>query len=113
MKKSYAPHLLIIRDSIAAIERYRPTDKAAFLADTLAQDAILMRIQVIGEHLAGMRKIDVSRFTEVADDTWYQVIGLRNIISHGYETINFERIWRIVADELPELSGSLAVLDDA
>lgn len=112
MKKSYAPHLLIIRESIAAIESYRPPDKVAFLADALAQDAILMRLQVIGEHLAGMRRIDEARFAEVAPEAWYQIIGLRNIISHGYETIDFERIWERIAYGLPEVKASLAALDD-
>jgi uncharacterized protein with HEPN domain len=83
-----------------------------FLADVMVQDAILMRLQVIGEHLAGMRRIDGDRFAEIADETWYQLIGLRNVTSHGYETINFERIWEMTSGELSELKMSLAALDD-
>lgn len=113
MKKSNAPHLLLIRESIAAIERYRPADEETFLASPMLQDAVLMRLQVIGENLAAIRRIDNSRFAEVADDSWYQVIGLRNIIPHGYETIDFNRIWRIISDELPALTASLAELDSA
>jgi uncharacterized protein with HEPN domain len=112
MKKAYAPHISIIRDAVAAIEAYRPADKDAFLASPVLQDAILMRLQVIGEHLARIRHIDEDRFADVADQTWFQVIGLRNIISHGYETIDQERIWRIVNNGLPALSASLHIFTD-
>jgi len=48
MNKVYAPHLVVIRESIAAIEAYRPADQATFLASPVIQDAVLMRLQVIG-----------------------------------------------------------------
>jgi len=110
MKKAYAPHIVIIQESITAIESYRPVDREAFLASLILQDAVLMRLQVIGEHLARIRHIDEDRFAEVADRTWYQIIGLRNIISHGYETIDQERIWQIVNTQLPALATSLHAL---
>lgn len=113
MKKVFAPYLELIRESVEAIEKYCPPNKETFLASPLLQDAVLMRLQVIGENLAAIRRIDNSRFAEVADDSWYQVIGLRNIIPHGYETIDFNRIWRIISDELPALTASLAELDSA
>ena len=111
MTKVYAPHLIIIRESLAAIDQYRPADKAAFLADAIVRDAVLMRLQVIGEHLSRMRHIDEERFAEIADPTWYQVIGLRNVISHGYEKIDPERIWHIISAELPALENSLDVFN--
>lgn len=107
MRKAYEPHIQIIREAIAAIDGYRPADEKVFLTNTMIQDAILMRLQVIGEHLARMRHIDDERFALVADDSWYQLIGLRNVISHGYETIDQRRVWRMISTELPSLSASL------
>lgn len=112
MKKAYAPHLDVIRESITAIAGYQPTDKEAFLASAVTQDAVLMRLQVIGEHLSRMRRLDEERFAEVADDAWFQRIGLRNVISHGYETIDRERIWQMMTDDLPDLQTSLAIFTD-
>jgi uncharacterized protein with HEPN domain len=68
---------------------------------------------VIGEHLGRVRQIDEERFGEMADPTWYQVIGLRNVISHGYEIIDFTIIWRIVDTDLPELTRTLDTLESA
>ena len=81
MRKLDAPHLEVIRASLTAIAGCRPADKVAFLESPLLQDAILMRLQVIGENLAAMRRIDESRFAEAIGDTGYQVIGLRSVIS--------------------------------
>jgi len=71
-----------------------------------------MRLQVIGENLARMRRIDEERIAAVADDSWIQLIGLRNVISHGYETIDQARIWRMIAEGRPALRKSLDAVAD-
>jgi len=69
-----------------------------------------MRLQVVGEHLARIRRIDEDHFDAVAGQNWYHVIGLRNIISHGYETIDMEQIWKIISTEISLLDASLDIL---
>lgn len=41
---------------------------------------------------------------------WKDVIGLRNVISHQYDKVNYEEIFGIVRDRLPELIRVLAPL---
>lgn len=53
----------------------------------MVQDAILIRLQEIGENLSRMRHLDDEAFAAAADDSWIQLNGLRNIISHGYHEI--------------------------
>ena len=112
MMRNYAPHVVLIRATLVAIDQYRPESKEAYLANTMVQDAILMRLQEIGENLARIRQIDRDIFAEVAPESWYQVIGLRNIISHGYHTIRQEMIWQIISAELGELARSLEKLPE-
>lgn len=83
MTKVVAPHIAIMRESIAAIDGYRPPDRTAFLANPMLQDAVLMRLQVIGEHVARIRHLDEERFGDLADPSWPKVISLRTIIAHG------------------------------
>jgi uncharacterized protein with HEPN domain len=111
VRKAYAPHIILIHEALAAIARYRPLDEEAFLAHPMAQDAILMRLQEIGENLARIRKLDEAAFEVMVHDSWLQLIGLRNVISHGYHTIKPAIIWRIVTDELPIFAQSLSVFD--
>ena len=114
MKKVTAPYLLVIRESIAAIESYRPADRETFLRSSVLRDAVLMRLQVIGENLVQVRRIDEDVFQQQAADSWHKLIGLRNIISHGYTTIEFERIWQIITEELPAFAASIdTAADDA
>lgn len=46
---------------------------------------------------------------------WRQVVGLRNILAHGYEQVAHEVLYRTVRDELPaleaQLNGALAAFD--
>ncbi len=108
MTKSAQPHLELIQESLAQIDRYRPSSKAAFLAQPMVQDAVLMRLHVMGGSLASIRRLDVDAFDKVAHHSWHKLIGLRNIISHGYEIIDFDEIWQIITEELSRFSESIA-----
>jgi uncharacterized protein with HEPN domain len=35
------------------------------------------------------------------------MIALRNIISHGYESVEMNRIWQIAVEELPAFSQTI------
>ena len=56
MTKSAQPHLELIQESLAQIDRYRPSSKDAFLAQPMVQDAVLMRLHVRGGSLASIRR---------------------------------------------------------
>lgn len=103
---------MLIQRALTHIEHYRPDDKAQFLAQPMAQDAILMRLQVIGENLAQIRRLDDLAYLDMAHDSWNKLIGLRNIISHGYDTIDVEEIWQIVTEELPAFAVTVEALVD-
>ncbi len=46
------------------------------MANEMAQDAILMRLQEIGENLAQLRRLDEETFATAAHDSWHKLIGL-------------------------------------
>ena len=66
-----------------------------------------MRLQEIGENLARLRQFDADAFNGMADDSWHKLIGLRNIISHGYHLIDPEQIWQTVTEELPDFAATI------
>lgn len=44
---------------------------------------------------------------------WRRVIGLRNILAHGYEQVAHEILFKTITDDLPALEASLqGVLQD-
>ncbi len=107
MTKVVRPYFDLIERALSRIQSYRPSDEATFLADSLTQDAIMMRLQEIGENLARIRRLDESWFDDRTPGSWYKPIGLRNVISHGYESIDFTEIWLIVTEELPAFAESI------
>lgn len=107
MSWSAAPYFVLIFDAIDHIDLYRPATEAEFLASPMMQDAIVLRLQVIGENLHQLREKDEERFDRIAERSWHQVIGLRHRISHGYHTVDRSAIWQIIDEELSGLRASL------
>lgn len=100
MIKRVRPHLLLIEQALDQIGAYQPDSEESFLADQMVQDAILMRLQQIGENLIKIRDQDPEAFVD-KPDSWNKLAGLRNVISHSYETIEPGVIWIIVNEHLP------------
>ena len=73
-----------------------------------------MCLQTIGETI---RQIDNRTqgllFLHYKEIPWKQIIGMRNIISHEYLSIDPELVFSIVQEELPPLLDTLRqVIDD-
>ncbi|SRR6266702_5195338 len=100
--KSVKPHLAYILDTLSVISTNTPKDLNTFMNDRNAQDATLMRLQDIGEQLVRIRDQFPKFYEQYQDDSWHKLIGLRNIISHGYREIDFAIIWEIISMKLPE-----------
>ena len=110
MSRSPQPNLKFILDTLELIRRYTPKDKDAFMNDPNAQDATLMRLQDIGEQLVRIRDKFPDFYEQHGSDEWHKIIGLRNIISHGYREIDFEVIWDIVTSKLVKFTASITRL---
>lgn len=66
-------------------------------------DSICMRLQIIGELLKKIDKIDDSLFSNHPDIEWHKIMKLRDIISHHYEDIDHELIYDICRNHIPQL----------
>jgi len=104
------PYLVSILSSVEAIESYLPKDEHIFKKDHKSQDAVLMRLQDIGENFSRLRDNFPDFWNEHSTNDWVKAIGLRNIISHGYAEINLDIIWVLVTKDLSRLRKSVKVL---
>jgi len=82
--------LLDIVRAIEAIERYAPGDRARFEQDELLQTWFLWHLQIIGE--AARSLPDEVRLLNTAIP-WSKIIGMRNVLAHGYFEIDTEIVW--------------------
>ena len=64
------------------------------------QDAILRRITIIGEATKRLS----SEFREKHSTIpWKQIAGMRDIISHKYDEVDLEEVWKVITVNLPTL----------
>jgi uncharacterized protein with HEPN domain len=109
MRDKFQTSLLAdMRDSAASICRYlEGIDKDGFYANGEKQDAVLRRLEIIGE-AAGRISPEVQK--EFPGIPFREIRGMRNIIAHDYGEVDLERVWDTVAHDIPAL---LKVLDEA
>jgi len=66
----------------------------------------LMIIMIIGEALGNILKI----YTEIQISSSRDIIGLRNIIVHAFDSIDPTILWRIMIKDLPLLKDEIRKL---
>ena len=81
---------------------------ADFTTDRLWSLAMVRLLLIIGE---AANRLSADSQARLNDIPWAQVIGFRNRLAHGYDTIDYARVWSIIQTELPALVQSLEALN--
>jgi uncharacterized protein with HEPN domain len=108
MEFEIASSLADIKLAINEINEFLP-DKKNFLAfqkDTKTKRAIERNIEIIGEAVHRILKIDPNY--PIANAR--KIVDTRNRISHGYDSVSEDIIWAIVIREIPNLDIEINML---
>jgi uncharacterized protein with HEPN domain len=62
--------------------------------DPLLRSGVERQLEIIGEALSQLAKIDSNRAARITD--YRRIIALRNILIHGYAKVDHQVIWNIV-----------------
>jgi len=76
-------------------------DKQNYAKNEIISSAVERKFEIIGEALNQLSKIDpvlAQRIPDIRD-----IIAFRNILIHGYVTVEHDRVWRIAQTSLPPL----------
>jgi len=110
MRKEIRIFIEDILKSIENIEEYvGEMNKEKFLEDNKTQDAVLRKLEVIGEAVKNIPSEVKDKYPEVS---WKRIAGMRDIIIHEYFGINLERVWKTVRDDLPELKEKILKISE-
>jgi uncharacterized protein with HEPN domain len=71
-----------------------------FTENTMVQDAVLRRLEVIGEAAKHVEDDFRDKHPEIP---WRQLAGLRDVLIHQYFRVNLESTWRFVSRDLSSL----------
>jgi len=79
-----------------------------YLADVMLRSAVERQFEIIGEALVGLRRIAPDLAATIPDLA--RIIGFRNVLIHGYSTINNRVVWDVIQDDLPRLRDAVTDL---
>lgn len=103
--QDYLGHIL---KAIERIDRYTSDmDEVAFLNSELVQDAVVRNIEIIGEASNNIQRFDPAFATQHDNIPWQVMYTMRNRVSHGYDTVDMEIVWKTIQGDLPCLHAQI------
>jgi uncharacterized protein with HEPN domain len=76
------------------------TTEAEFLANTEKQDAVIRRLEIIGEATAHLKDSTREAIPELP---FRKMRGMRNIVSHDYGNVDLRTVWEVGTVHVPQL----------
>lgn len=109
MDNDIKTYLYDIMKSLDEIESYfsnQPKTLNHYITDIKTKRAVERNLEIIGEAVNRILKTDKSFPISNAE----KIIGTRNKIIHGYDTISDDLIWSVVIHHLPKLKEEISDL---
>ncbi len=78
--------------------------RADYDRDRTLRLALVRLLEVVGEAAS---HIPVEFRDEHPEIPWFGVVGLRNRLIHGYDDVDYDIVWQILADDIPSLVSAL------
>ena len=78
--------------------------------DEFMEAALIRWMEVLGEAARRVPDEFRARYPHVP---WQDTTDLRNVLIHGYDTVDLDELWRIIQEQLPTLLAQLqAIIDE-
>jgi len=108
MKRDFMLYVDDIIESIQRIDDYLfGLDYEQFAEDLKLVDAVSRRLEIIGE---AVKNIPAETKEKRSDLPWKGIVGMRDVLAHGYFGIDPKRVWNIVKNDLPPLRQGITAL---
>ncbi|MBI2078913.1 MAG: DUF86 domain-containing protein [Euryarchaeota archaeon] len=85
----------------AALRHLGARDQAQMEADEKTRDAIVLQLHTLGD---AARRVPADVQAAHPEIPWAAMIGMRNRLVHGYDTVSYAIVWRVVNDQLRKLA---------
>lgn len=92
-------------DGITKIEVYlKSASKDDFLGNSQVQDAVLRRLEIIGEAVKNIPREFREKYPDIR---WKDIAGMRDVLIHEYSGVNLNRVWKVAKEDIFDLRNKL------
>jgi uncharacterized protein with HEPN domain len=106
MKDDTLAHLHDASEACCAIKRFiEGRTFQDYASDELFRSAIERKFEIAGEALSRIRRDDPSVLESIRDHR--EIISFRNILIHGYDSIDNRIVWDVIQQDLDRLVTDL------
>lgn len=77
------------------------------MATHQTQDAVIRNFEIIGE---AAKRLSEGVQIRTPDIPWRRVAGFRDVLIHDYSGVDFEEVWNVIENELPNLKQAVTYL---
>ena len=96
-----------VQQAVGSIQEFmRGMDASSYADSVLVCSAAERHFEIIGQALNKLSKVSPELAGQVAN--LHEIIGVRNILIHGYASIDHARVWMIAVELVPELKCVIA-----
>jgi uncharacterized protein with HEPN domain len=90
-----------------AVSLVQGKTRADLDTDRLLNLALVRLLEIIGEAANRIPSEEQARHPKIP---WPQIVGLRNRLIHGYDSVDFDILWQIVTQDLEPLIAQLEAI---
>lgn len=101
----YLEHILVQIEKIEL--SLEGITKQQFLANVEKQDANVRRLEIIGE---AVKKLSLAFRKQHPTVEWREIAGTRDVLIHGYFTVDWDLVWSILKRDVPTLKSIVAAI---
>ena len=87
-----------------AVDLVAGKDKDNLQKDRILELALIRLVEIVGEAAAKVSSETQAKYPSIP---WPQVIGMRNRLIHGYDSVDLDILWDTIEVDLPPLIAEL------
>lgn len=107
MTKDPRVYLAHILERANRIEAYVRDGHDVFLTDHKTQDAVIRNFEVIGE---AVKRVPAAFRSAHPSIPWQTMAGFRDVLIHGYEGVDINKVWTTATKDLPAVRSAIAAI---
>jgi uncharacterized protein with HEPN domain len=109
MRREPRAYLIDARDAGLLIQQFlHEQTREEYLGNPLVRSAVERQFEIIGEALSQLARVSPGQAERVPN--YRRIIAFRNVLAHGYSTIDHALVWESSHSDLDALLETLNVL---